>query len=313
MAKVTDSLQNEIKELADAKQVSPDTLLILKMMTKCTERLEKKVESEIEALKVNMEALDTSVKQNKSKIEKVEAALNSHKKAYELDKKLTRKLIRQTAQRTLDNDIILKGFPDSNFDFNEVMQNITSICNLQHGYNNSYKFSRNIGINKETQEPMIIHLMSLSFISKMDKDKVFAKMKAEGHFLLGDLLSTATEDNKLSQIWVEHKLSLENLAMRKRLLQIKRDGKIEGFVMRSGIFIIQQKDAAGNIFKLSISEMNQLNEYFPEPKNNSDNNTNPKRLREPNSSSPPTPHSKAYKAVSNSGAGSSTKLVKKKN
>lgn len=301
-----EKLQKEIEGLSNS-EVSNETKLILRMLVECTKTLEKKVESEVKNLKDELNIVKTEVTQNSYKIAMITEDLERHKTECEGSDSSSRKLLRQTDQKLLENDILLKGFPDDSSDTNEVKQNLAAICNIEYGFSNSYKFSRVIGNDKKTKQPITIHMMSFSLISKLDKEKILRKVREEGHLTLGDLLTNCPPDAKSKQIWIDHKLTRENLALRKRLLQLKREGLIDGFTMRSGLFLASRKDSTGRSSTFSITEYSDLLKQFPEA-----TQINSKRSRDHDSSSPATPsqNSKLSKVVgkqSSSSAGKSSK------
>jgi regulator of replication initiation timing len=258
-----------MKKLLDAIKASSDDL-----------------SAQITGLKVTIDTIQSSVNTNTTKIKDLEESLEKHKSTCDNDRQQLRKMVRTGEQKRLENNIVLKGFPSSKFDVNEVKQNLAAICGLENGYNNYYKFSRNVGKDKETNEPIWIHHMTLSFISLMDKSKVFKTIKEKGNLLLSDLLSQCDDKEKGVHIWVENALTIENLQMRKRLLELKREGKIAGFMMRSGLYVIQHKTADGQQETYNVYEMSQLNQRYPMPRVGDNNN---KRVRKSDSQSPSIP------------------------
>lgn len=270
------------------------------MMAECTKSVEIKVETEVKNLKDELRTVKSEVTRNTNNIAALKEDLDLHKSNCE-GGDTSRRLLRQTDQKLLDSDIILKGFIDDSADIDEIKQNLSAICNIQQGFSNSYKFSRTIGLDKKTKKPIDIHMMSLSFVSKLDKEKVLTKIRDEGHLLLGDLLTQCPSDAKTNQVWIDHKLTRENLALKKRLLQLKREKLIDGFSMRSGLFVAKQKDATGRPLSFTASELSELLKQFPESTKNT------KRHRSENSSSPstPNPDGKFAKVVNNKQATSS--------
>lgn len=253
----------------------------------------KGLDDKLTNLKVTIDEVIKNTNTNTTNISKLEKNFKEHKGECETDRLSLRKMIRVNDQKKLANDIVLKGFPHDKFDVNEVKQNIATICQIEHGYNDYYKFSRNIGKDKETNEPIIIYLMTLSFVSNLDKKKVFKVLKEKGHWLLADLLSNCEGDEKEAVIWVENSMTVENLKIRKRLLELKREAKIVGFMMRSGLFIVKVNQKDGTVATFNIFELSRLNEIFPEKK---------KRTRTSDTLSPSNPgtsqNAKQFKSVS---------------
>lgn len=138
------------------------------------------------------------------------------------------KLVRQLDQKQSENGIVIKGFPNNNYDEQEIKQNLLSMCELVSGVSDCYKFSINIGTDKQTKQPRFAHMMVLTFVANSDKAKLIAMLKEKGHFMFGDLSSTCPVDLRESKIWGENRLSRENLQIRKRLLELKREGHVEG-------------------------------------------------------------------------------------
>lgn len=85
-------------------------------------------------------------------------------------------------RKRLANDIVLKGFPTDKFEEHEVKQNVAASCATEYGFNDCYKFSRQIGFDKDTKEPRSIHIVTLSFISHLDKMRVFKNWKIKAIF-----------------------------------------------------------------------------------------------------------------------------------
>lgn len=103
--------------------------------------------------------------------------------------------------------------------------------------------------------------MSITFSTLRDKMKLFEFIREEGHLMMKDLIANVTSDERLNKIWIEHKLTTENLIIKRKLLELKRGGKIDGFRLRSGLFIVSGKN---NQMIPSIYDTDQLNDIFPD-------------------------------------------------
>lgn len=222
----------------------------------------KKILEAMKTLQTDVTEMKSAIKDNVMRVNQLETKLNNHVNECECESKTSRKLIRTIHQNNLKNDIILKGFPDGNFDVNEVKQNIIASCAIENGLNHCYKFSRSFGIDKSTKQRKQVHFIALSFISSIDKAKVFTKLKSDGHFTLGDLVAGCPNDEKTVKIWVEHSVTPENLIIRKSLSQLKKDGTVDKFSLRSGIYVIEYKDLTGKNLKATIYESSQLEDMF---------------------------------------------------
>jgi hypothetical protein len=238
--------------------------LILDKIQTTANDLEKRLSDKITNLTETISSIQKTTTTNTSNIIKLEEKFNKHKTTCDNDRQLLRKMTRTVDQKRLVNDVVLKGFPNGAFDEKEVMQNVAASCGMENGFNDCYKFSRNIGVDKQTNEPRWIHVVTLSFISHMDKMKLFARLKEEGHFMLPDLITECDEGEKSTQIWIENALTIENLKIKKRLLQLKRDGKIVSFTMRSGLFVVQHKSLDGQMKSFNVYELSHLQRIFPQ-------------------------------------------------
>lgn len=249
---------------------------ILKAIGTSSQILEDKLTKKIDSFKEEFNELHKKVDKNTQQLSQVQ------KKIAKQGEKLfiTSKLARTNAQNLLRNGIIIKGFPNGAFDENEVIQNILSICGVTHGLNEFYKFTRNIGSDRDTDTTKQVHNMSLNFISYMDKLKVFTKLREKGHFTLGELTVSCPEDQKTLRIWVDHSLTIENLKLRKELLALKRDGYVTSFTLRSGLFLVKHNDPRGIEKVSTVYECAQLDSMLPQVPQNS------KRTRPSDSISP---------------------------
>lgn len=261
--------------------VSAETQMILDRISSTTRETEKRLMAKLDSVNEEIRGLNLSVEKNTKGLSEVNTIIDEqqHKITH------TAKLVRTNAQNLLKNAIVIRGFPDNNFDVNEIAQNITAICDIKHGFNECYKFSRNIGQDQKTKAPKYIHIMHMTFISNVDKEKVFIKLKQKGHFVLGELLASCSEDRYSHQVWLEHSLTLENLKIRKQLLSLKRIGAIEKFVIRSGMFLVTQSNQHGKEKTFVVNELDQLIKMFPEEVQQETNN---KRPRQSDSVSPNT-------------------------
>lgn len=249
---------------ANGAKPSSDTVLIINYIKKTTEHLESKLDNGLMNLKGTIDDMQETIATHEKSIKKIDTKLHKHITESESDKNLTHKLIRAVDQKRLSNGIVIKGFPTANFDPHEVKQNIVSTCGVEMGFNECYKFSRMIGKDKDTQQPVYIHMMMVTFLSQLDKSKVFERLKENGHFLLKNLVSSCDNKDMDTKIWIENRVTIENLKLRKRLSQLKREGKIDNFMMRSGTYIISYIDSFTNRRSLGIYEVSQLDEIFPE-------------------------------------------------
>lgn len=276
-----------------AAGVSAETQLILDEIKKSSQEVEQRITSNLDNVKKEIRALRNASEKNATIITGIERTIEKH----ETKITNTTKHVNKLSQNQLKNSIVIRGFPNNNFDEHEVAQNITTICNLQYGFDECYKFSRNIGNDSKTNKAKHIHIMRLSFISNTDKNKVFQRLKEKGHFTLSQLLASCDEELRLHQIWIDHSLSKENLLIQKQLLILKREAKIEKFVMRSGTFVMTFKDCKGDVKTAAVYESEQLEEWF----SMNPDGLNGKRPRGSDSSSPNGLHP-ALKVVKGNGA-----------
>lgn len=265
--------------------VSNETQLILDTIANSTREVETRITSKLDSIKDEIQGLCSAVANNAKRITKIEAMMEQQMTKVTH----TSKLAKRTAQTILKNAIVIRGFPNNEFDEHEVAQNIITICDLKHGFDDCYKFSRNIGIDRETNVPRNIYIMHLSFLSNMDKIKVFKRLKESGHFTLNQLLATCPDDLKSHQIWIDHALTHENLQIRKLLMSLKRDEKIERFALRSGTFVLTIKNADGSVKTVTVCELEQLNKWFPVDPSQEAKSKRP-RPRHSDSSSPSSTH-----------------------
>lgn len=246
----------------------------------------------LEDMKTEMSGMRKAIDVNSIEIKKVDGKIETLRKEFHKDRNHMHKLIRQLDQKQSQNGIVIKGFPDNKFDEEEIKQNISTMCEFISGFSECYKFSINIGKDRETNEPRFAHMMVLSLVSMSDKTRLFETLKKQGHFMLRDLSSSCPVDMMETKIWIENRLSRENLQIRKRLLELKNEGLIEGFTMRSGLFLVQQKGADT---KFTVFEMIQLDQMFP----TEDDGKSTKRNRVQDTPSPVTQPEKILRSNSN--------------
>lgn len=239
--------------------------------------------NELQAIKASITSLDSDVTRNKQNISQLEEDMTEVRTLIDNEQYFMHKMVRALDQKQWAKDIVMKGFPNENFDENEIQQNLAAICGFKQGFAGSYKFAINIAPDKRTKQPRKAHMMNVSLASINDKDKLFRRLKEQGNLTLGELTADCTEEQKQLPVWIDHRLTPENLDIKKRLLDLKREGLIESFVLRSGNFVVQAKNPRE---KITIFEMWQLEKMFPKPENSS---SRVKRGRDDDSSSNENP------------------------
>lgn len=228
----------------------------------------------LKEIRASIDELRTKVDDHTTDISKLKEDIAAVQELTDSEQFRNHQLLRSIEQKQLSNDIVLKGFPDTSFDIAEVSQNLKALCSFASGFNDAYKFSVNIGLDKATKAPRHAHMMSLSCAALADKNKLFATLKANGGITLGDLVTGYTEDQRRAPIYIDHRLTSENLSIKKRLLELKRAGMILGFTLRSGIFVVKFTDQRSD---LSVFEMWQLDRAFPNKENSASTNGKSKK------------------------------------
>lgn len=245
----------------------------------------------IDSIDLALTTMQRQVNVNSDEISNNKTEIRNLRDELETERRQLRREVKSLQQKQVANGVLLKGFPSCDFDPGEVLQNLSTLACFVAYVSEYYKFSVNIGIDKNTKKPRKIHMMSITFSTQSDKSKLFDLIKSQGHLMLKDLIHTADNTQGLDKIWVEHKLTTENLLIRKRLLELKREGKIEGFKMRSGLFIVGGKN--GQQIP-SIYDIDQLDSVFPASSQEKELR-NKKRDRE--SKSPDVPTSSKIKKI----------------
>lgn len=266
----TEELITNLQEVL-LKQMRSDKLELQQEMTKTNETLGD-IRNELSLMK-------NSISKNASRIDQLEQKLGETTEAQRDDIEYLRMKIASVEQKALSTSLILKNFPNNSFDVENVVKNLSKHFKLTAGVRESYQFSINVGTDRLTKQPKINHMLAITLYSENDKQKVFEKLKADGNLLLKDLMKRADGDAMDSEvepaedeaagsedslaktpIFIESKLSLENLSIKRRLLELKQSRAITKFVMKSGLFIIHYPRTTET---RTVYSMAQLEFLFP--------------------------------------------------
>lgn len=278
----TESIKNMLADMQRVllKQMNDDKLELQNDLAKTNETLDD-IRNEFNHMKSN-------VSSNTAKIDQLGQKIAEATEEQKEEADLLRKRMAALEQRLLASSLIIKGFPTANFNVETVIKNLSDHFKLSAGVQASYKFSINVGLHRDTKQQKFIHMLAVTLNSDNDKMKIFQKLKADGNLLLKDLISDCDGDSAQIPIFIENKLSFENLRVKKRLLELKVTGAITKFFMRSGLFIIQYPNTTEtrSIYSLTQLEAMFPSAMYPKPKRNEEisNNNNKRR----NSLSPTT-------------------------
>lgn len=139
-------------------------------------------------------------------------------------------------QRRLENDVIVRGFYND-FDTKAVFEKFCEIFNIESCFiNKYYKFDRKVKIKESYVK---IFMLIISFTSLLAKTKIFDQIKKDGLLVLEQLVTDCADSEKDNLLYVDHCLTTENLAIKKRLYSLKKDKKILQIKYRRFFFHIQ--------------------------------------------------------------------------
>lgn len=237
----------------------------------------KKTTDALDTIKAELNEMHSSVASNTAKINRLEHDQGETRDALKGELEELRRKVAIMAQKANDVSLIVKGFPLDTYDADTVITNLIKHFNLDGGANDYYKFSRNIGVDRETNQEKVVHMLSVNLNHTNDRVKIFQQLKANGTITYKDLIPDCDNNLATTTIHIENKLSVENLKIKKRLLELKRMQAIEKFFMRSGLFIIKLQGANET---QAIYSPEQLNELFPETTCVSQDNDRP--IKRPN-------------------------------
>lgn len=265
IAKLEEVLQNQKKS---------EEVLLRQMRS---DKLE--LNATLDGIRNDLTQMKTSIDGNTTRINQLEQQLGETAEEQKDEIEQLRMKIASVEQKALSTSLILKGFPNNSFDVEKVVKNLSKHFNLTAGVRQSYQFSIDVGTDRLTNQPKVNHMLAISLNTENDKQKIFQKLKADGNILLKDLMKRADDDTMDSDdkqaeeeaadsddslattpIFIESKLSLENLRIKRRLLELKRSGAITNFIMKSGLFLIHYPRSAE---KRIIYCMAQLDALFP--------------------------------------------------
>lgn len=139
-------------------------------------------------------------------------------------------------QRRLENDVILRGFY-SDFDARVAFEKFCEIFGIESCFiNKYYKFDRIVKIEEKSTK---IYMLIISFTSLITKARIFEQIKKDGQLILEQLIEDCSDAEKNNFIYIDHCLTTENLAIKKRLYSLKKDKKITQIKYRRFFFHIQ--------------------------------------------------------------------------
>lgn len=237
----------------------------------------KKTNDALDTIRSELNEMHSSVVSNTARISRLELDQGETRDALKGEIEDLRRKVAIGSQKANDMSLIIKGFPDDTYDVDKVITSLIKHFNLDGGANDYYKFSRDIGEDRETKQRKIVHMLSVNLNHTNDRVKIFEQLKANGTITYKDLIEDCDDTLAPTKIHIENKLSYENLMIKKRLLELKRMNSIVKFFMRSGLFIIQ---LPGGNKTQAIYSPEQLNEIFPEAAYSSGDNDHP--IRRPN-------------------------------
>lgn len=225
-----------------------------------------KTNETLESIRTELTEMKSSISSNTANIDQLKQKLLDTESGMGNNLEDIRKRMAAMEQQALAPNIILKGFPSNNFSVKAVVEKLRTHFELAGGIKESYMFSREYGHDDVTKRPKISHMMAVTLTNTDDKNRIFQKLNDEGHLVLKNLLESAddegTSDTETAKtpIYIENKLTYENLRIKKRLLELKIAGVIAKFFMRSGLFVIEQPVTMATQI---IHSMEMLDWMFP--------------------------------------------------
>lgn len=168
-------------------------------------------------------------KENKKKFEELQEEIDF------LKNKTTKNTteVNLIQQKYLDNEIILKGFPNKP-DVEKIVENFNKTYNIaNHEVKESYYVSYTLKPRNKTASGKVVHFVVLKFKEKATKIKIFNKKKVTGPLLLNSLItqpSTAekskdptdnTESANNPKITIANKFTKFNLYVQRKLYKAK--------------------------------------------------------------------------------------------
>lgn len=256
-------LQQSIKDIM--LQMNTNTAQIRSEIAKASDDLQEKIaktNDTLEGIRAEFNTMKSTVALNSNNILGLEQKMvEASQENFDNTENLRMRLA-ALEQKSLDSNIILKGFPSNDIDIETVVNSLSTYFALTGGVKESYMFSRDLGLDRVTKKQKISHMVSVSLSTDNDKMRIFQKLKSHGHLMLKNLVPNIADDNIATiPIYIDTKLTFENLRIKKRLLELKTSGFISKFFMRSGLFVVQHPTTSAT---QAIHSMHQLDFLFPE-------------------------------------------------
>lgn len=221
----------------------------------------EKINLTLEGIKADINQIKSTVAENTARVENMELQLGETSTALYNETEYLLKRISASDQQALSSDIVLKGFPSAAIDCEAIAVKLVSHFGLAGGVRECYHFSRSLGVDKSTNRPKIAHMMAVKLNNNNDRTKIFHKLRDEGHLVLKNLVESCADMEAGTPIYIDNKLTAENLRIKKRLHQLKLAGRIEKFFMKSGLYVVRQPNSSSTA---TIYSYNQLQFLFPE-------------------------------------------------
>jgi hypothetical protein len=131
--------------------------------------------------------------------------------------------------------VIVKGIA-VDFDVEAALEKFCKIFGISStSINEKYKFTLQL-TNRETSKKFNMYILTISFVRKIDKKEVLAKEQEMAGLTLDQLVDNCPTENKAHRIKIYHCLTKPNLAVQKKLLKLKTDGKIAEKSFKSNLF-----------------------------------------------------------------------------
>jgi hypothetical protein len=209
-------------------------------------------------------AQESKIATLEQKIEEVTQALNDHKIMFEQQLQNTNKSVAELTDKNnyleqwrIDNAIFLSGFTEK-MDSNMISQQLASIYKIANK-DLEYHYSFSIENFKGTKK---FHYVVIGFANRQAKTNIFNQKKNMGKLFLQQLAPSA-KDSGSTEIYISNRLTKNNLAIQKDLLELKKGNNIKRIVYKNCVLHAKIADDSALFPVKSYNDFDLLLEKLP--------------------------------------------------
>lgn len=236
-----------------------DLFLMMQQIDSKIDSTKVQLSNKIDEFQQDIQALKCKVDENEGRLTELEKSKMQTANKMAAENEILWKTVNVMRQQILDNDVVIRGFDSNNFDINEVVDSILRLCKVANSINNTYKFSINIGPDKVTNLPRIVYMLVISFGTLTDKQLLYDYTQKNGPIMMEQVIEDY-QGQKTDKLFISHRLTKENLDIRKGLLKIKKEEKISAMRFKHHLFCIQLTPQHS---WTQITGLKMLHEMFP--------------------------------------------------